>query len=176
MAKWILPLQIFVSLIIFTGCSHSVNVHEALVAEAHLLPTISSPGPVAVIDESQKPPGDTQFCDAFGRTYTTNYNEFSAYAVQSIKNLLTRNDIKVIDSADKQLIISDLDASCGTEGLLDFNMTITVATGDGLKKQFKGNQRFFHLYERHFSLSAATLNAALEMFKDEEILKYLKQQ
>ncbi len=175
MLKWLFQIHIILLAVVIAGCSHQVNVQHTLVAEEHLLPAISSSGLVAVIDQSQKPLGETEFCDAFGRAYSTQYNDFSAYAMHSIADLLTRNNIHVDATAEKKLIISDLKAACETDGLLKFSMALTVTTGNGLKKSFRGHQRFFHLYERDFALSAATLNAALEMFKDDDILDYLKQ-
>ena len=167
-----------IGLLIMTGCSfsHQVNIQNDFVAEEKVLPKISSTGPVAVVMQVQNPSGSIELCNAAGRTYFSDYEKISKYALNTTKDILKRNSIEVSDAAGKKLTIKSLDGTCRpSDLLLSFVMDITVETGNGLTKTYSGYQRMFHLYERDFALSAATLNAVLDMFADDEIQRYLKE-
>lgn len=160
------------------GCSfsHQVNIQREFVVEEKLLPEISTSGPVAVMMKAKEKSGMNEICKAGGRTYLSDNQMISEYAISTAKDMLTRNGVAVSDSADKQLIITSLDGGCDMSGmLLRFKMDMTVNTGDGVTDKFSGDQKMMHVYERDFALSAATLNAVLEMLSDEKIQQYLKE-
>ena len=169
---------IVIVVLIATGCSftHQVNIQQDLIAEEEDLPKISSTGPVTVVMKAQNPSGSVELCKAGGRTYFSDYKRISEFALSSAKDILGKNGIEVNDSAEKQLTITALEGKCNVSGLLlNFIMDMTVETGNGITKEYSGCQKMMHLPERDFALSAATLNAVLDMFADLEIQRYLKE-
>jgi hypothetical protein len=176
MFKWSLLWLAALFLLTSLGCSYQINVQKSLVAEDELLPEISTQSPIAIIGQFSGEPGYIEFCKAGGDTFLTDYNEFTVYAVNSAKDILMRNSIQIDDQAQKQIVIEISNATCKLEFAdIKFDMTLKATTGNGLNKEFTGYQRILSLHGVDFALSAAILNAVIEMFNDAEIRQFIEQ-
>ena len=163
-------------LLVVIGCSHKVHVKQPSANRDHLIPAVSVSGPVAIIGQSQKQSGMFEFCEAGGRAYAADYEEFTTFAVEGIINILKRNGSQTVDSAAKQLVVSVSDASCYTQDFfVYFDVVLNVSMGNGLTKQFSGSERTSNIRRRHVAMSTATQKAVYAMFKDKEIMQYLEQ-
>ena len=152
-----------------------MKVVQGVAAKDGDLPVISTQGPVALSQRTSNPSGVVRLCSAGGRNYTTDYGQLTAFAAHSLKDILSRKGVRVADSADKQLVVSIPQATCYTQGFaVYFDVTVEVAAGSDLIKRFTGTERTHDVRRRHLAVSGATLKAVLEIFKDEEILRYLE--
>lgn len=103
------------------------------------------------------------------------YADLTDYAVQSMVDIFTRNNVQIMSGAEKALTISIIESSCIQEfNAMKYVVDINVAAGDKPAKQFSGYQRLWSGRALSFTVTAAVLNAVLEMFKDEEIRHYLE--
>jgi len=176
MFKWSLQLLASLFLSGIVGCSHHITVQQKFVAQDHLVPKINAQSPVTVIGKPPKTSGMIKFCKAGPNTFYASYDEFTHYAVKSTEDILARNDIQVLDSAEKQLIVSISEATCkDTMGGVKFEMTLNCSMGQNSSRQFSGYQHMGSMHGINFALTAATLNAVLEMFNDEEVRHYISQ-
>ena len=158
-----------------TGCALHVQVQESLVAEDHLLPKLKMETPISVVSVPHDLTGEVNFCKKGLGPITVVYSDLTDYAVQSIVDIFTRNNVQIRDGAEKVLIISIVEASCIQEfNAMKYVVDINVAAGDKPAKQFSGYQRLWSGRALSFTVTAATLNAVLEIFKDEEIRHYLE--
>jgi hypothetical protein len=75
----------------------------------------------------------------------------------------------------KKLTLSIDKASCIQEfNAMKYVVDINVAAGDQPPQQFSGYQRLWSGRALSFTVTAATLNAVLEAFKDDAIRRYLE--
>lgn len=163
-------------MIIFSGCALHVNVQKSLVAEEDLLPRLKMRKPVSIDTLPHPSTGKVNFCDKGLGPITAVYAELTDYAYDSMVDILTRNDIPIETSAAKRLTLSIVEVSCVPEiSAMKYVVVIKVLTGDSITKQFSGHQRLWSGRALSFTVTAATLNAVLEMFKDEEIKRYLEE-
>ena len=106
---------------------------------------------------------------------TLDYADLTDYAVQSLTDIFTRNEVEVTEGAEKSLTISIDHASCVQElNAMKYVVDLNVIAGDQPPKQFSGYQRLWSARAMSFTVTAATLNAVLEMFKDDAIMNYLE--
>lgn len=131
--------------------------------------------PVAIVIEPSQHPGNIEFCRAGPTTVSADYDALTEYASQSMTDIFNRNNVPVLDVADKKLTVSIEEATCEQEvNGIKFYATINVTAGDALTKQFSGFQRLWSMHAIHFSVTAAVLNAVLEMYKDQDFRLYLE--
>lgn len=158
-----------------TGCAMHVKVQQSLVAEDHLLPQLNIKTPVGIHAVPHESTGKINFCKKGMGPMTVVYSDLTHYAVQSAEDILTRNNVPVMKNAQKKLTISIVNASCIQEfNGLKYVVDIKVATGDQPASSFSGYQRLWSAHALSFTVTAATLNAILEMFKDEGVKHYLE--
>lgn len=158
-----------------TGCALHVQVQKSLIAEDHLLPKLNMKTPVELVAVSHNLTGKVNFCKKGMGPITLVYADLTAYAVQSMVDIFTRNNVKIMKGAEKVLTISIVEASCFQEfNAMKYVVDINVVAGDKPAKQFSGYQRLWSGRALSFTVTAAVLNAVLEMFKDEEIMHYLE--
>ncbi|MBC2710786.1 MAG: hypothetical protein HGJ94_07235 [Desulfosarcina sp.] len=158
-----------------TGCALHVQVQKSLVAEDHLLPQLNMKTPVAIVALPHNLTGKVNFCKKGLGPMTLVYADLTDYAVQSMVDIFTRNNVQIMSGAEKALTISIIESSCIQEfNAMKYVVDINVAAGDKPAKQFSGYQRLWSGRALSFTVTAAVLNAVLEMFKDEEIRHYLE--
>lgn len=158
-----------------TGCALHAHLQKSLVAEEDLLPKLQMNVPVAITAVPHPSTGKVNFCSTWLGPNTLDYADLTDYAVQSMTDIFTRNSIEVINTAEKKLSVSIAQASCIQEAAaMKYVVDIKVRAGDLPTKQFSGYQRLWSGRALGFTVTAATLNAVLEMFKDEEIRRYLE--
>ena len=157
------------------GCALHVDVQKSLVADDQLLPQLNMKTPVAVVSVPHSLTGKVNFCKKGLGPMTLVYAELTDYAVRSMVDIFTRNNVKIDSGAVKKLTVSIVEASCIQEfNAMKYVVDISVAAGDQSPKQFSGFQRLWSGRALSFTVTAAVLNAVLEMFKDEEIRHYLE--
>lgn len=158
-----------------TGCALHVNVQKSLVAEDQQLPQLNMKTPVTIIAVPNNSVGEVNFCKKGLGPITLVYADLTDYAVRSLTDIFNRNHVQVADGAGKKLTISIVQASCEQEfNAMKYIVDIQVTAGDLPPKQFSGFQRLWSARALSFTVTAATLNAVLEMFKDQEIKAYLQ--
>ena len=158
-----------------TGCALHVNVQKSLVAEDHLLPRLNMKTPVAIVVVPHNSTEEVNFCKKGLGPMTLVYADLTDYAAQSLTDIFNRNHVQVVDGAEKKLTISIVNASCEQEfNGMKYIVDIRVTAGDLPPKLFSGFQRLWSARALSFTVTAATLNAVLEMFKDEEVKAYLQ--
>ena len=169
-------ILIWVILLIGTsGCALHVNVQKSLVAEPPLLPKLNMKTPVTIVAVPHNSTGKVNFCKKGLGPMTLVYADLTDYAVQSMTDIFTRNNVQVLEEAEKSLTITIVEASCLQEfNAMKYVVDINVVAGDQPAKQFSGYQRLWSGHALSFTVTAAALNAVLEMFKDEEIKHYLE--
>ena len=157
------------------GCAKHVTVQKSLVAQDNLLPKLHMNSPVSIVALPHESNEQVNFCKKGLGPMTLVYNDVTDYAVQSMVDILSRNNVRVVNDAPKSLTVSVIQASCDQElAAMNYIVDISVAAGDKPPKQFSGNQRLWSAHALSFTVTAATLNAVLEMFKDKEIREYLE--
>ena len=157
------------------GCAKHVHVQTSLVAEDQLLPRLNMGTPVSVTTIPHPQTEKVNFCKAGLGPMTLLYADLTEYARRSIIDIFNRNDIQIKDQATKQVTVAIIEAACVQEfNGINYSVEIEVRAGDLPAKQFSGYQRLWSAHALSFTVTAATLNAVLEMFKDEEIKNYLE--
>ena len=131
--------------------------------------------PVSIVAVPHNSSGNVNFCKKGLGPMTLDYADITDYAVRSLTDIFTRNKVEVTEGVEKSLIVSIDQASCIQEfNGLKYVVDINVAAGDQPPKQFSGFQRLWSARAMSFTVTAATLNAVLEMFKDDAIMNYLE--
>ena len=163
--------------IVLNACAHNIRVKDSLVAEDKLLPKLTISGPVDVNGAPPQNSGMVEFCKAGPNTFSTDFDQFTSYAVASAADILNRNHIDTYDGAEKKIVLSVVEATCEQEAAdINFIAQIDVTCGDQLSKRFTGNQRIWTIHGIDFALSAAVLNATLNAFADEDLINCLKRE
>jgi len=158
-----------------TGCAHHIQIQKDFVAEAQLLPELNMTSPVSIVVKAHDLTGEVEFCNALMAKCWVNYSDLADYAVQSMVDIFNRNHVRVMDGAEKKLTVSIARASCDEEvNGIKFNMDIDVTAGEEPTRTFSGYQRSWSAHGFNFSVTAAVLNAVIEMFEDKEIKHYLE--
>lgn len=175
MNKWICILFGTALLVGISACALHVQVQKSLVAEDHLLPQLNLRTPVEITALPHDSTGKVNFCKKGLGPMTVVYADLTDYMVQSMTDIFTRNNVQVITGAEKKLTVSIVDVSCVQEiNGMKYIANIEVTAGDKPAKRFSGFQRLWSAHALSFTVTAAVLNAVLEMFKDKEIGHYLE--
>jgi hypothetical protein len=157
------------------GCTKHIEIQKTHLVEDPLLPRLSADAPVNLVVKPHPTTGIVKFCDPLMGASTLEYADLTAYAVQSLTDILERNQIIVEAGAPKALTVGVVEATCDEEASgLKFNVTVSAAAGEKPARTFSGFQRSWSAHGNNFAVTAATLNAVLEMFKDPDILAYLE--
>jgi hypothetical protein len=157
------------------GCSHHIQIQKSHVVEDQLLPRLDMATPVSIVSKPHPSTAKVQFCKPAVGACTVLYADVTQYAAQSMIDIFARNNVAVSAEASKSLVFTIAEASCDQEmNGIKFNVTLNVSAGQGSPKAYTGYQRSWSAHGNDFSVSAATLNAVLEMFKDEEVRRYLE--
>jgi hypothetical protein len=140
-----------------------------------MLPRLSADTPVNLVVKPHPTTGVVKFCDPLMGAATLEYADLTAYAVQSLNDIFHRNQMAVEAGAPKSLTVGVLEATCDEEASgLKFNVTVSAAAGEKPARSFTGFQRSWSAHGNNFAVTAATLNAVLEIFKDPDICAYLE--
>jgi hypothetical protein len=165
---------LMVSSIILTACAHDINVKDSLVLEDHQLPALSISGPLDVTGAPPQHLGMVEFCQAGGNTFSTDFAQFTSYAVASATDILNRNKITTSAGAEKKLVLSVTEATCEQEAAdINFIAYGDITCADNAPRRFTGNQRIWTIHGIDFALSAAVLNATLAAFEDDAFIACL---
>jgi hypothetical protein len=158
------------------GCTKHIEIQKTHVVEDPLLPRLRAEAPVQLVAKPHPTTGVVKFCDPLMGASTLEYADLTAYAVQSLTDILQRNQVAVVADTPKTLTVGVVAATCDEEASgLKFNVTLSAAAGEMPARSFTGFQRSWSAHGNNFAVTAATLNAVLEMFKDPEIRAYLEE-
>ncbi len=163
------------SSIILNACAHNIDVKDSLVAEDHLLPALNISGPIEVRGSEPQHSGMVEFCKAGGNSFSTDFDQFTSYAVASATDILNRKNIETSAGAEKKIVLSVTEATCEQEAAdINFIAYVDITCSGNAPKRFTGNQRIWTIHGIDFALSAAVLNATLAAFDDDAIIACLR--
>jgi hypothetical protein len=101
-------------------------------------------GPIDVKGAAPQHSGMVEFCRAGGNTFSTDFDQFTSYAVASATDILHRNHIETIDGAEKKIVLSVTEATCEQEAFdINFIAHVDATCGDQASRRFTGNQRIW---------------------------------
>jgi hypothetical protein len=127
-----------------SACAHNIGVKDSLVAEDNLLPNLNFSGPIDVKGAAPQHSGMVEFCRVGGNTFSTDFDQFTSYAVASATDILHRNHIETIDGAEKKIVLSVTEATCEQEAFdINFIAHVDATCGDQASRRFTGNQRIW---------------------------------
>jgi hypothetical protein len=128
--------------------------------------------PVAILNSSNKS-GDIQIgeWDVYG-----NLHELTETAIQISKNSLSRQGIKISDSAGKVLKMRVDNARSEMGALFGFKAIIrlSVKTGNGLEKTYTGEESHNNGYGTTSALEKSLGQCVQQMLNDKDIINYLE--
>jgi hypothetical protein len=175
MKKLLGVLILGVVLIGVSSCAKHTTIQKEMVVKPDLLPKMNITSPVAVEAVQHQVTGKDNFCRKGLGPITVYYSELTDYAEQSVTDILVRNNVQITPDADKKLVIHIAQVRCEQEAFtMNYLVDIDVTAGNIPKKVFTGNQRLWSMHALDFTMTAATLNAVLEIFKDKDIKSYLE--
>jgi hypothetical protein len=176
LASWVGSATIVVLLMVtLGGCTKHIEIQKSHVVDDPLLPRLTMDTPVDLVIDPHPTTGIVKFCDPTLGAATLEYADLTAYMTQSLTDIFARNQIAVAAGAPKRLRVGIVEASCDEEPTqIRFDVKLSVAAGDRPARTFTGFQRTWSAHGFNFSVTAATLNAVLEMFKDPDIRAYLE--
>ena len=110
-----------------------------------------------------------------GVHWNGDFNQFADTAIIVLKDALGKNDVIIINDADKLIKLSVNSASVNME-FWDFraDISLKVETGSGLRKDFTGYQIYAFGAQSTWAMERAITYAVMEILKDPDILSYLK--
>jgi len=163
-------LVLFVS----NGCiSHQTNVRGIDVRE-DAVRTVSMNQPVAIRNIAPET-GKTRIETSLGNNYYGDFHQYTTACVNTLTQELERQKIQVSEHASKVLSLAVTDAK-QRMGAVDFkvDVTLTVKTGNGLEKQFVGEQTHGNGWGTTPAVEHALAHCVEQMLSDSDIITYLE--
>jgi len=162
------------------GANYNLVIPDRHRLEDSRLPPISAKNPVRVVAEHNNMPLPVRMCTVESGVYHTKMDDLTDAAVASLEDVLKRKNIQVTADAEKILYVSISEAHCVIERLsfsksvFTFTVKLTASFDDDIIKDFSGSHGTESGWAANRSISEAINCAVCEMFKDEEIVNYLK--
>ena len=163
------------------GCSinHQVIPAQEQNIDLSMMPrlTIDQSADLAVdlVAKKQSTNGLIRVCSAGAHKYYANVDDLTQGAIAAARDILSRNGVSIDPKGAKKLSIAAQDAVCDIGWWsIGYYATIRVTAGQDIVKTFKGEQNIGHVFGTSWAVEQALNNAVIEMFKDPDILNYLK--
>ena len=164
-------------LFMLAGCSinHQVIPAQEQNIDLSMLPRLTIDQSVDLVGKKQSTNGLIRVCSAGAHKYYANVDDLTLGAIAAARDILTRNSVTIDPKGEKKLSIAAQDAVCDIGWWsIGYYATIRVTAGQDIVKTFKGEQNIGHVFGTSWAVEQALNNAVIEMFKDPDILNYLK--
>jgi hypothetical protein len=103
-------------------------------------------------------------------------NAFTESSIGAAEAIFARQGIEVTESADRVLALA-VSGAKAEQGMVKFRATTTlsVETGDGLRKEFSGTHNYPNGYGTTFAIERALAQCVAKMLNDKDIIRYLEE-
>lgn len=169
-------VKLFVSVVVLSlmaGCMKMRTNTQPPTLGANSVPKLYVKQPVAVRNASAEK-GDKIVGKWFGWRVYADLHKYTESAVGATKDILAKQDIK-IGEGGKMLDLAITDV-LSEQGMVKFRETTTlsVKTGSGLEKSYKGWQNHANGYGCTTAMERAIAHCVEQMLNDKEIISYLE--
>ena len=143
--------------------------------DKNYLPEVRIIKEVALIPELQGNPTEVLVLANGSHKWYANTKELTDIAVKVAHDILRQNNVDISDIGPKVLKISFVNTSYESGWwATQINFDFMVKAGDEIVKTIRGYQNIGRTSQTHWAIEASVSHAMINVFKDPEILEYLK--
>jgi hypothetical protein len=155
----------------FTAClHHQVKPDKETVINEETFPKLVIPFSVSIKVDSLL---EDKRCELCGPHYVE-VNDMTNFTIELLKDIFKKNNVSIIDKAEKQLMLTGIDAKCTRKfSGVKIDVELKINAGESIKKQFEGT-RTADGFATTWAIERSIGDIIKKMLADPEIAQYLQ--